>query len=52
MNVSRKLGILIFFGMPAIIGGGIIYSIFGGNYVPVFTYEIMLLLIAGGYISR
>ena len=52
MNVSRKLGILVFFGVPAIIGGGIVYSLFGGNFLPVAVYEIMLLFIAGGYISR
>ena len=52
MDVSRKLGILVFFGVPAIIGGGIVYSIFGGSFVPVIVYEIMLLFIAGGYISR
>ncbi len=52
MDVSRKLGILVFFGVPAIIGGGIVYSIFDGNFVPVFIYEIILLFIAGGYISR
>jgi hypothetical protein len=28
MDVSRKLGILVFFAVPAIIGGGIVYAIF------------------------
>ncbi len=42
MGVSRKLGILVFFGVPAIIGGGITYSIFDGNYMPVLIYEIIL----------
>ncbi len=51
MNISRKLGILIIFAVPAIIGGGIIYAIFG-NYVPVFVYEILLLLVAGGFASK
>jgi len=45
MSVSRKLGILVFFGVPAIIGGGITYSIFDGNYMPVLIYEIILLSI-------
>lgn len=48
MSISRKLGILIFFGVPAIVGGGIIYSIFGG-YTPVFIYELLLLFVAGGF---
>jgi hypothetical protein len=52
MSISRKLGILVFFGVPAIIGGGITYHIFGGNYVAVFIYEILLLSIAGAYFSK
>ncbi len=52
MSVSRKLGILVFFGVPAIIGGGITYSIFDGNYMPVLIYEIILLSIAGVFFSR
>ena len=51
MNISRILGILVIFAVPAIIGGGIIYAIFG-NYVPVFVYEILLLLVAGGFASK
>lgn len=46
MSISRRLGILIFFAVPAIFGGGIIYHFFG-SYVPVFVYETILLLIAG-----
>ena len=52
MNVSRKLGILVFFGVPAIIGGGITYYLFNGNFVPVFIYEILLLSIAGAFLSK
>ena len=51
MDISRKLGILVFCGVPAIIGGGIVYAIFGG-YTPVFIYEILLLFIAGGFVSE
>ena len=52
MDIGRKLGILVFFGVPAIIGGGITYYIFDGNYVPVFVYETLLLSIAGAFLSR
>jgi hypothetical protein len=52
MSISRKLGILVFFGVPAIIGGGITYAIFDGSYLPVFIYEIILLLIAGVFFSK
>jgi len=51
MDISRKLGILILFGVPAIIGGGIVYSAFGG-FTPVAIYEAVLLLIAGAFFSR
>ncbi len=51
MSISRKLGVLVFFGVPAIIGGGICFAVFG-SYLPVIVYEIILLLIAGGIVSR
>ena len=51
MDVSRKLGILVFFGVPAIIGGGIVYAIFG-SYTPMWIYEILLVFIAGIFVAR
>lgn len=51
MNISRKLGILVFCGVPAIIGGGIVYAIFG-SYTPVTIYELLLLTAAGVFLSR
>jgi hypothetical protein len=51
MNISRRLGILVVFAVPAIIGGGIIYS-FVGSYVPVFVYVTILILVAGGLVSK
>jgi zinc transporter ZupT len=51
MNISRQLGILIFCGVPAIVGGGIVYAIFG-TYPPVAVYEILLLLVAGGLVRK
>jgi len=52
MNISRKLGITVFFAVPAIIGGGITFGIFDGNYVPVLVYETILLLIVGAFFSK
>ena len=52
MSISRKLGILVFFAVPGIIGGGITYHLFDGNYLPVFIYETILLLIAGAFLSK
>jgi hypothetical protein len=51
MDVSRKLGILVLFAVPAIIGGGIIYALFK-SYVPVFIYETLLIFAAGGIIAK
>jgi hypothetical protein len=51
MNVSRKLGILVFCGVPAIVGGGILYAIYG-SYLPVFVFELLLIFAAGSYVSR
>ncbi|MBU3947695.1 MAG: hypothetical protein KJ882_01335 [Proteobacteria bacterium] len=51
MDLSRKLGILIFCGIPAIIGGGIVYAVFG-SYAPVIVYEIILLLVAAAFAAK
>ena len=51
MTISRKLGILVFFAVPAIIGGGIIYGM-TGSYIPVAVYELLLYLFAGAIISK
>jgi hypothetical protein len=51
MTVARKLGTVVVFGVPAIIGGGIVYAIFG-SYIPVAVFEGLLILLAGGLISK
>ncbi|MBU0995429.1 MAG: hypothetical protein KJ737_23275 [Proteobacteria bacterium] len=51
MDISRKLGIMVFMGVPAIIGGGIVYHFFG-NYTAMIIYEIILALAALGFISK
>lgn len=51
MDISRRLGILVFFGVPAIIGGGIVYAIFG-SLTPMWIYEALLLVVAGALVSR
>ena len=52
MDISRKLGIIVFFGVPAIIGGGIVWWATHGNYIAVGIYEVLLYVFAGGLISR
>ena len=45
MDIPRKLGILIYAAVPAIVGGGIVYHFFG-SYVQVIIYEILLYIAA------
>ena len=51
MDISRKLGVLVFCAVPAIIGGGIVYAIFD-SWTPVFIYETLLIFVAGGFVAR
>jgi len=51
MDISRKLGIMVFTAVPAIIGGGIVFHFFG-SFTQVIIYEVLLLLAAFGCISR
>ncbi len=51
MDIPRKLGILIYTAVPAIVGGGIVFEVFGGSWAHVIVFEIMLVLAALGIIS-
>jgi hypothetical protein len=51
MDVSRRLGILVFSAVPAIIGGGIVYAIFG-DLTPVWIYQALLLIVVGAIVSK
>ncbi len=50
MDTPRKIGTLIFFGVPVIVGGGIVYALFGSMTV-LFIYEVILLLLAGTIVA-
>jgi len=52
MSVSRRLGTLVFFGVPAIVGGGIVYATTHGNYAAVAVYEVILYVLAGALVSK
>lgn len=39
------------FGVPVIIGGGIVYAIYG-NMIPVFIYQAILAVLAGAIVSK
>ncbi len=51
MDIPRKLGILIYTMVPAIVGGGIVYHFFG-SYTQVIIFEILLILAALGLIRN
>ena len=51
MDIPRKLGILIYTAVPAIVGGGIVYHFFG-SYVQVGIFEVLLLIAALGIIRN
>ena len=50
MDLSRKLGILVYTAVPAIVGGGIVYHFFH-SWTQVIVFEILLILGALGVIS-
>ncbi|EIM64281.1 MAG: hypothetical protein PHG14_01440 [Desulfobacter postgatei] len=50
MDIPRKLGVLIFTAVPAIVGGGIVYHLFG-SFTQVIIWEVLLVLAALGFIS-
>jgi len=52
MDISRKIGIMVFSGVPIIVGGGIVYALSGGSYIAVGIYELILLFIFGAFISK
>ena len=51
MDIPRKLGILIYTAVPAIVGGGIVYHFFG-SFVQVIIFEVLLALTALGLIRN
>jgi hypothetical protein len=51
MDVARKLGILVFCAVPAIVGGGIVFH-FTASLTSIVIYEVILLLTAGAFVSR
>jgi hypothetical protein len=52
MDIARKIGIMVFGMVPAIIGGCVTYDLSGGNYIAVGVYITILLFFLGGLISK
>ncbi len=42
MDIPRKLGIMIFSAVPAIMGGGILFSVFHNSYIALLVFELLL----------
>ncbi len=52
MDTPRKIGIMVFGMVPAIIGGCVTHYFTGGSYAAVAVYLTILLFLLGGFISR
>ena len=52
MDIARKMGIMVFCGVPVIVGGGIVYALSGGSYMAVGVYQVILLFLFGAFISK
>ena len=52
MDIERKMGIMVFCGVPVIVGGGIVYALSGGSYLAVGIFEMILLFLFGAFISK
>ena len=50
-SISRKVGTLIIFGVPVIIGGGIIYY-FAQSFPAMYVFEVVLVLAALGFVAK
>jgi hypothetical protein len=51
MDVARKLGILVFCAVPAVVGGGVVYFT-SGSLTAVAVFVVLLLVGAGAFVSR
>lgn len=52
MDIPRKIGIMIYTAVPAIIGGGIVYDLFQHSWPAVIVFEILLIMAALGLIRN
>jgi len=51
MRIARILGTLVVFGVPVIIGGGIVYAL-TESFPVMFVFEIILAFAALGFAFR
>ncbi|MFW6011993.1 MAG: hypothetical protein ACOC8R_02800 [Desulfosalsimonas sp.] len=50
-TISRKIGTLVVFGIPVIVGGGIVYH-FAQTFPAMYAFEVVLVLAALGFVSK
>ncbi|MCF8024624.1 MAG: hypothetical protein K9J79_03280 [Desulfobacteraceae bacterium] len=50
-SISRRIGILVVFGIPVIVGGGIVYH-FAQSFPAMYVFEVVLVLLALGFVTR
>ncbi len=51
MKIARILGTLVIFGVPVIVGGGIVYAL-TESFPAMFVFEIILAFAALGFAFR
>ena len=51
MRIARILGTLVIFGVPVIVGGGIVYAL-TESFPAMFVFEIILAFAALGFAFR
>jgi hypothetical protein len=49
-SISRRIGSIIIFGVPVIIGGGIVYY-FAQSFPAMYAFEVVLVLAALGFVA-
>ena len=51
MDIPRKVGIVVFSAVPAIIGGGIVFAV-THDYTAMWVYQVLLLFGVGAFVAR
>ncbi|MBW2027777.1 MAG: hypothetical protein JRH06_14275 [Deltaproteobacteria bacterium] len=52
MDVPRKIGIGILMLIPTFVGGAALWDIFGGSWIPVAVWVIIMAGVAGGIVNE
>ena len=52
MDVPRKIGIGILMIIPAFVGGGALWDLFHGSWLPVIGWIILMALCSGAILTK